>query len=113
MLCLVSAPARAQYAGSLDLASCNQIAGWAWNGTDERIQADIFDGATLIATANADQFRSDLAAAGIGDGFHAYAMPTPISLLNGQSHAIHARYHGTGQELSVSGLPLNSWPVPW
>ena len=106
MLCLLAIPARAQYVGNLDSADCNQIAGWAWNSTDERIQVDIFDGSALIATVNADQFRGDLASLGYGDGFHGFSTPSPVGLLNGQAHTIHARYHGTGTELSASPKTL-------
>jgi hypothetical protein len=41
--------------GYLEEASCTQIKGWAYNGTDERLVVDLFEGATLIGSATADQ----------------------------------------------------------
>jgi hypothetical protein len=97
------------YSGVLDIANCSVIAGWAWdaNQSSSPINVDIFDGSTLIATVAANQFRQDLANAGIGNGIHAFSFATPASLKNGQTHSIAVKISGTSVALSGSPKSLN------
>ena len=94
------------YEGFLDGANCNAIAGWAWNTTQPTtpITVDFFIDNDSFASirAPANQFRQDLADAGKGDGFHAFNFPTPAFLMDGLTHAIHAKFTGTSIELSNS-----------
>ena len=67
--------------GHLDLASSTQISGWAYNGIDnDRLRVHVYAykniGGTFTQVAfqqvMANQHRSDLQFAGIGDGAHAF-----------------------------------------
>ena len=89
------------YEGTLDLADCKRIAGWAWdkNQPNTPISVDIYDGGTLLATVTADQFRQGLANAGKGDGNHSFVYASPASVKNGQPHSISAKIPGTSTEL--------------
>ena len=85
------------YQGYHDGAGCGTIAGWAWDINDRNnpINVDIYDGTTLIATVPAIQYRPDLVAAGIGNGFHGFSYTVPSSLKNGQPHSISIKYPRT------------------
>ena len=50
----------------------------------------------------ANQYRSDLQAAGFGDGRHGFYIPTPLSLRNGAAHTVTVRYAGTFTGLNNS-----------
>jgi matrixin len=102
-------PPPPSYSGSLDLVSCNSIAGWAWDSTQPNspINVDIYDGSTLIATVAANQFRQDLANAGLGNGIHGFSFVTPASLKNGQPHTIWVKFGGTSTALSGSPKTIN------
>jgi hypothetical protein len=92
------------YGGFHDSADCQAITGWAWdkNQPNAAINVDIYDGATLIASVSANQFRQDLVNAGLGNGIHGFGFTTPASLKNGQSHSIRVRFAGTTTDLSNS-----------
>ncbi len=89
------------YQGYHDGAGCNTISGWAWNinDPDNPINVDIYDGGALLATVPAVQFRPDLVAAGIGNGFHGFALTLPLSLKDGQFHSIRVKFPGTNTDL--------------
>src|SRR6266702_4712934 len=63
--------------GYVDEASSSRITGWVWNPQqpNSRIELELMDGNARLATVMADQFRSDLRQAGIGDGRHAFLVP--------------------------------------
>ncbi|HPU57699.1 MAG TPA: SBBP repeat-containing protein, partial [Verrucomicrobiota bacterium] len=88
-----------------DVANCQYFAGWAWDRSDPStiVSVDIFAGSQLLATIPANSYRADLAAAGIGDGRHAYFFDTPAALKNGQPHKISVRIHGTNISLWNTG----------
>lgn len=63
--------------GSLDCATETCIGGWAYDGTDDacnvEIQICLVNGEILgTIQTEADEYRADLAPAGIGNGFHAF-----------------------------------------
>ena len=93
------------YEGYLDSADCQSIAGWAWdsNQPDAAIDVDIYDGAALIGTVTANQFRQDLLNAGKGNGVHGFTFATPASLRDGQPHSIRVKFSGTSTDI---GAPL-------
>lgn len=93
------------YQGSHDTGDCETISGWAWdaNNPSAMISVDIYNGPTLIATVVADQFRQDLLDAGIGNGFHAFVLPTPDSLKDGRSYSISVGFGGTA--IGLPGTP--------
>jgi glucose/arabinose dehydrogenase len=91
----------ANYQGFHDGAGCNTIAGWGWDANDPNnpINVDIYDGASLIATVPAIQYRPDLLAEGIGNGFHGFSFTVPASLKDGMSHSVRVRFPGTTTDL--------------
>ena len=103
-------PAQApNYVGDLDRADCNNIGGWAAdrNRVNTPINVSIFDGPTLLTTVLANGSRGDSAAigaaVGAGDnGLHAFDIPTPASLKNGQPHSISVRFESSSTQLPNS-----------
>src|SRR5260370_21898964 len=91
-------------AGYLDGVACSVINGWAWNSTQPNtpINVDLYDSTTPIATVTANQFRSDLLAAGIGNGYHGFNLTTPAYLKDGRTHYIFAYVSGTQIQLGFS-----------
>lgn len=77
---LVSLLPAQNYEGWIDRADCDVISGWAYNGiNDTPVNVVVYYGTTQIAVVTANAFRSDLAANGIGNGYHAWALATLIS----------------------------------
>lgn len=83
--------------GYVDVANCDEIAGWAWDPglPDQPIEAALYDvGAdgseTLIATFAADNYRVDLAEALGDNGQHGFTIPTPLEFQDGERHTIRA-----------------------
>jgi hypothetical protein len=70
------------------------------------VNVDIYDGAAKIGTVTANQFRADILAAGIGDGYHAFSFAVPSSFNNGVTHTLSVKYAGTSTNLGFSPLPL-------
>ena len=95
--------------GSLDLADCRRIAGWAWARAqpDAPLQVDILDGETRLGTVTADLHRDDLAKNGKGNGNHGFSLVVPPSLKDSQPHAISARVADGGITLHGSPKTLN------
>jgi hypothetical protein len=98
--------------GTLDSADDRQIAGWAWdwNQPNSPIAVDIYDGDALLLKVTAGQFRQDLREAGIGNGKHAFSLPTPPRLRDGRVHVIRAKTSGTNRELSESPKEITLSP---
>ena len=102
--------------GFLDAATCNVIAGWAWNATTPNtpIDVDFFIDNDSFASirAPANQFRQDLANAGKGNGAHGFSFVTSAFLKDGQPHAIAPpKFRGTTLELNNSPRTINCGPV--
>src|SRR5207302_814544 len=92
--------------GYIDEASSSRITGWVWNPQqpDSPITLDLADGDTRLARVMANQYRSDLRQAGIGDGRHAFAVPLGEELLPSARNVLHLRCAETGME--VPGSPI-------
>jgi len=107
----VSAPPP-QYNGYFDGADCNQLWGWAWDASQPTtpIQVDLFVDGNFLARVVADQYRSDLQSAGIGDGQHGWSYALPESLRDRQAHTISARVADSTFELSNSPRQLQCAP---
>jgi SAM-dependent methyltransferase len=88
--------------GHHDLATCREIAGWAWDSSlpDVPIYVDIYDGDKLLATVLADTPREDLRRAGKGQGRHAFVFPVPRHLKDGKPHSIWVKISGSDIVLS-------------
>src|SRR5208283_2629147 len=92
------------YQGYLNGASCTGIWGWAWEpgNPGATVSIDIYDSSTKLATVAANQYGADLAAAGIGNGYHAFVyVPT---FTDGKTHTLNAYYSGTSTVLSGSPM---------
>src|SRR5262249_20340236 len=90
------------YQGFHDGAGCNTLSGWAWDSNDPNnpINVDIYSGSTKIASVPAIQYRPDLVAAGIGNGFHGFSYTVGASLKDGVTHLITVKFPGTNTNLN-------------
>jgi peptidoglycan/xylan/chitin deacetylase (PgdA/CDA1 family) len=81
------------------------IAGWAYDPSrpDRVVAVDVYDGGTRVARIDASAFRPDLLAARKGDGRHAFELPVPDRLRDGNAHTIAVRIAGT--EITLAGTP--------
>ncbi len=104
-LALCCMPAAAQPYGYVDFTNCGEISGWAWDGTNNRVAVQIFDGDVLVTEVTAENFRPDLAGA-FGDGFSGFSLRTPKEFLNGQSHTVRVRFKVGQVEFVGSGSSL-------
>ncbi len=83
--------------GSLDTPEHGRVRGWAIDPAKPTGRATIafnIDGKPFQMLV-AEEFRSDLLAAGIGDGCHAFSIELPEQLFDGKPHTIEAKIHGT------------------
>src|SRR5438128_3594407 len=94
--CVSSPP---NYQGSLDVANCNTISGYAWDANDDQgtVNAAIYADGNFIVVVPAQQVSP-----GIGSGYHGFAFATPASLKNGQPHSVSVRFSGTSTNVSNS-----------
>jgi hypothetical protein len=91
-------------AGVLDGGNCYRVEGWAWDPArpDVPVRVDIWRRGTLVGTATANWFRSDLLQAGIGDGEHAFVFMFPTMLEFRTGEAITVKIAGTDNQLRNS-----------
>ena len=95
------------YEGYLDIASCSQVAGWAWDpaSVNTSLAVDVYDNGVLVASSvPANQFRADLQAAGKGNGIHAFSYVPNFN--DGKQHIITAMISGTSTALIAAKLPF-------
>jgi len=87
--------------GQLDRISDGTIYGWAQNLDYPSVPVclDIVIGGVTVAQTLAALYRADLAAAGIGDGCHAFEVRLPQALSGAQSHTIEIRRSADGESL--------------
>lgn len=117
LLCNPSVP---DLRGSLEGASCDNVAGWVWNASqpESHLSVEIVADGNVVTTAEASQFRSDLAGAGVGDGDHAFAVRTPDIIRDGLAHNVTVRVAGSSfvlpgspKTVSCSSLGLRFWTL--
>ncbi len=74
-------------AGSVDVANCTHIAGWAWDPDQPNtpIVVQIANNGVYYNSYNANGFRSDLP----GNHAHAFDIPTPAAFKDGAHHSIN------------------------
>src|SRR2546423_2981249 len=96
--------AGADYVGSVDVANCNRIYGWAADRErlDGSIHVSLYDGHEQIATAPAELRRPDVGAYLGDDGLHGYVIPVPARLRDGAPHEISVRFEETDVSVEVS-----------
>ena len=87
--------------GNLDYADWHGIRGWIWDPSEpnKRVTLELLDGDNLLATVQASEYRADLAAAGVGDGRHAFTIGFSETLLPFARHILHLRPVGSMAEL--------------
>lgn len=92
-----SARSDARYTGRLDEFDGIVFRGWAVDllTTTEPVTVSVWHDDTLIGMVQADQFRSDLKAARVGNGFHAFEWPLPSALRDGVGRQLSFTAGGT------------------
>ncbi len=104
-------PPHGEVQGFIDEATRDFVRGWAWfkdNGQDA-VELEVLDDGTLIGTVFANEFRADLAEAGIGNGWHGFHLHFPRRLGTDKPHCITVRGKGCGTMLA--GAPAHIAPV--
>jgi len=97
--------------GAVDQAFGLTVKGWCWAPADAKRVLSVtalLDGQP-IATVSADEFRTDLAAAGIGDGHHAFVLRLPFALADGKVRTI-ALIAEDGRALIGSPVEVQAMP---
>ncbi len=97
--------------GFIDEATRDFVRGWAWckgNG-QETVELEVLDHGTLIGTILANEFRADLADAGIGNGWHGFHLPLTPALDADKPHSFIVR--GKGNGAALAGSPALIAPV--
>ena len=96
--------------GYLDTVTSEALYGWVRDSKqpNKRLTVDIFDGEKKLGTAQADEFRKDVAEVMGGDGKHGFQYTFPASLNDGKSHTIRVRVSGTNVELLNSPQTIKS-----
>ena len=86
--------------GFLDEVNEQVLCGWAWDsGSPETtLSLEIYSDETKLLTVRANEFREDLHSEGIGR--HAFAVPTPKLLTDGNIHTVLLKLAGTEQTLA-------------
>jgi len=89
--------------GYVDACRVGFIGGWAWdpNQPDEPVAVDIIVDGQSLAQVIAREYRQDLKAAGIGNGWHGYSYALP-SLVDPCTHEISVVIAGTTVPLPYS-----------
>src|SRR5215471_10350698 len=106
----------ANYAGYMDHAGCDSLTGWAADlgQPNTSIQVSLLSDGQPIASVAADLLRPDVASA-IGDnGMHGFSLPTPATLLDGNTHTIQVMFASSASELPHSPITLacSALPLP-
>jgi hypothetical protein len=86
-----------------DWANCRGGGGWAWDTRQPNtpIWVDLYLNNSLFEVRLANEYRSDLPPAGIGNGYHAFNYTMPAGFFKGALQ-LRAIYHGTSTDLSSS-----------
>jgi hypothetical protein len=100
--------AAANFVACIDEVNEKGIAGWAWDSHSPNfpLTVEVYVDDTQLASVSADQFRPDLRDAGIGDGRHAFTLPTSVLPKDGKPHAVRVKVAGTGGTIVQKGVLL-------
>ena len=92
----------------IDQVSDTQVEGWIAQPDQpgHRHIVVLREGERILARAIASRFRDDLVSAGLGDGCHAFVLPLPPALLDGEEHLLQVFEQETG-------FVLNPEPIRW
>ena len=92
----------------IDEARPDRITGWVWDPQQpmRRISVDLLDGETRLARIVANEFRADLAQAGIGDGCHAFTIPLGPELLRNGHGLLRLRDADSDADLPLAPIAV-------
>jgi hypothetical protein len=92
------------YAGYVDVIDCSTIQGWAAdrNRLNTSINAEIYDGGTLLTTVSASNSRPDVGAFLGDNGLHGFSITAPAALKDGNPHTVHVKFEAGTTDLSNS-----------
>ncbi|UFH25794.1 hypothetical protein [Pseudomonas sp. CIP-10] len=92
--------------GHFDYVSDGRAYGWAYSTTipKKKMTIEILESDEVIGHGVADEFRQDLQAANIGDGYHMFSVQLSHELFDGQAHSLVARDADTGSILTGSPI---------
>ncbi len=98
----IGSPPPQHYLAEIQGVSCNAISGWVWDKYKPKapVLVELWDGDHFLTNISADQFRQDLLDAGYGNGRHAFRLPTPPQIKDGQSHSIRLRVADARSDLA-------------
>ncbi len=90
--------------GSLDTPADGQIKGWALDPDrpGARLPVEISIDGQPVESTIADQFRSDLLQAGVGDGYQAFSIWVPEAFFDGAPHKVEVKIAGVNRALQHS-----------
>jgi len=107
------APSEYGLQGFLDVATCQAIAGWAADNTRPNvgINVKVFDGSTLKTTVLANISRPDVISVTGDNGLHGFSIQPPVSVYDGQPHAIKVTFEDGVTELGLSPKTITCNPL--
>jgi O-antigen biosynthesis protein len=87
--------------GAIDVLTLHEVAGWAWDprNPDESVIVEILDGDRVLFEVLADRPRADLAAIGLGNGRHGFAVKPLDDFLPMSRHLVRVRRKLDGADL--------------
>ena len=100
---------QASLAGHVDAVADGKGHGWAWDRDRpaERLDVTVSVGDTVITSGLADLARPDLAAGGIGDGAHAFALDLPAGI-DADAVTVTVRSPASGESRELTRRPAPS-----
>jgi GT2 family glycosyltransferase/glycosyltransferase involved in cell wall biosynthesis len=90
--------------GNLEGISHHEISGWVWDPEQPNLPVDveILDGDETVLRLTADEFRSDLLEAGLGDGRHGFTVAALDAIFPLSRHRVRVRRTSDGLDLPGS-----------
>ena len=90
--------------GNLDRVGYDEISGWVWDDAhpEQPVDIEILDGDVVVLKVTADQFRPDLADAGMGGGHHGFTIQNLGGVLPLSRHLVRVRRASDGRDLPRS-----------
>jgi hypothetical protein len=95
-------PSSPSFEGTLEVANCATVSGWAWNANrpNRTSYVELQDLGVPIAVLAANAPRPDLV--GKGNGLHGFSLGTPSDYRNGTWKSVIAKFGATSTNLSSS-----------
>ena len=95
--------------GNLDRVGFDEISGWVWDPEhpEQPVDIEILDNDVVLLRVAADQFRADLAEAGMGTGHHGFAIRNLGGVLPLSRHTVRVRRASDGKDLPRSPTSIS------